>query len=74
MEFLQGLLHIGPFRAVTWGIVVLFVGRALVQKSTFLKDYNIPEPVVGGLLCSVLLGAQHRATVWPGLLGAAALG
>ncbi len=61
MEFLQGLLHVGPFRAVTWGIVVLFIGRALVHKSRFLKDYNIPEPVVGGLLCSVALGVLHVA-------------
>ncbi|HFD79783.1 MAG TPA: sodium/glutamate symporter [Gammaproteobacteria bacterium] len=54
MEHLQQLLNLGPFRTVTWGIVVLFVGRWLIQRSRFLRDYNIPEPVVGGLLFSLL--------------------
>ena len=54
MELVDGVLSIGPFRAVTWGIVVLFLGRWLVGRSAFLRDYNIPEPVVGGLLFSLL--------------------
>ncbi len=41
MDFLDGFLNIGPFRAVTWGIIVLFVGRWLIQRSSFLRDYNI---------------------------------
>lgn len=54
MEFADGVLRIEPFRAVTWAIVVLFVGRWLIHKSRFLRDYNIPEPVVGGLLFSLI--------------------
>jgi len=54
MEIIDGILSIGPFRSVTWGIIVLFVGRWLVQRSVFLRDYNIPEPVVGGLLFALL--------------------
>ena len=54
MEYTHGLVEIGPFRSVTWGIVVLFIGRWLVHRSSFLRDYNIPEPVVGGLLFSLL--------------------
>jgi ESS family glutamate:Na+ symporter len=54
MEIVDGVLNIGPFRAVTWGIVVLFIGRWLVGRSALLRDYNIPEPVVGGLLFSLL--------------------
>ena len=59
MAFLDAFLNVGPFRAVTWGIVVLFVGRWLVQQSRFLRDYNIPEPVVGGLLFALLAAAVY---------------
>lgn len=34
--------------------IVLFLGRAIVQKINFLKKYNIPEPVVGGFLVALL--------------------
>lgn len=61
MEFTGGLVEIGPFRAVTWGIVVLFIGRWLVHRSSFLRDYNIPEPVVGGLLFSLLFALLYFA-------------
>ena len=54
-EIVDGTLHIGEYRAITWGIMVLFIGRWLVQHSAFLRNYNIPEPVVGGLLCSLVL-------------------
>ncbi len=39
--------------------LVLLLGRKLVAKSTFLKTYSIPEPVVGGLLVALLLLALH---------------
>ncbi len=59
MDYVDGLLKIGPFRAVTWGILVLFAGRWLIQHSRFLRDYNIPEPVVGGLLFSLLAAGLY---------------
>jgi ESS family glutamate:Na+ symporter len=59
MDYVDGLLKIGPFRAVTWGILVLFAGRWLIQRSRFLRDYNIPEPVVGGLLFSLLAAGLY---------------
>ncbi|UCE75858.1 MAG: sodium/glutamate symporter [Gammaproteobacteria bacterium] len=59
MDFINNFLNVGPFRAVTWGIVVLFVGRWLIQRSSFLRDYNIPEPVVGGLLFALISTAVY---------------
>lgn len=38
--------------------IVLFLGRAIVQKINFLKKYNIPEPVVGGFLVALLCWAS----------------
>ena len=42
-------IQIGTFIALTIGFVVFFVGRYLTQKIAFLREYNIPEPVSGGL-------------------------
>ena len=38
------------FLAVTIGILVLFSGKALNRRVAVLREYNIPEPVTGGLL------------------------
>ena len=49
----EGVLFVRPFLAVTTGIVVLFVGKALARRVALLREYNIPEPVTGGLLFAV---------------------
>jgi len=41
--------------------IVLIVGRYLVQKIKLLNDFNIPEPVVGGLVAAVMLTIAHAA-------------
>ena len=46
----DGVLFLRSFLAVTTGIVVLFVGKALNRRFSLLREYNIPEPVTGGLL------------------------
>lgn len=42
-------IEISPFIALTVGFVVFFVGRYLTQKIALLSEYNIPEPVSGGI-------------------------
>ncbi|OTG66077.1 sodium/glutamate symporter [Acinetobacter silvestris] len=46
--------QIDAFGTLVIAVIVLFIGRFLVQKITFLKNYNIPEPVVGGLIAALL--------------------
>lgn len=41
--------------------LVLLVGKFLVQKIKFLRDFNIPEPVAGGLVAAIVLFALHEA-------------
>lgn len=41
--------------------LVLLVGKFLVQKIKFLRDFNIPEPVAGGLIAAIVLFALHEA-------------
>lgn len=43
-------------------IVVLYVGRALTSRIPFLKAYNIPEAVSGGLVCSLLVAGLYFFT------------
>jgi glutamate:Na+ symporter, ESS family len=48
MEMLDGALQVGPFLAVTLGIIVLFAGKRLNDAIGFLREFSIPEPVTGG--------------------------
>ena len=41
--------------------LVLLVGKVLVKKIKFLRDFNIPEPVAGGLIAAIILFALHEA-------------
>lgn len=57
-----GTWHVRPFLAVTTGILVLFVGKWLNRRVAFLREYNIPEPVTGGLLFSVAFALFYVAS------------
>ena len=62
MEFDSGILNFGPFISVTIGIVVLFVGKRLNDAFRLLREFSIPEPVTGGLLCSLLIALVYIIT------------
>lgn len=62
MDFDTGILHFGPFLSVTIGIVVLFVGKRLNDAFRVLREFSIPEPVTGGLLCSLLIALVYIIT------------
>ena len=40
-------------------MIVLLIGRFLVQRIRFLKDFNIPEPVAGGIVAAIALFTLH---------------
>jgi ESS family glutamate:Na+ symporter len=46
--------EVPAFLAVTTGFIVFFLGAFLTRKVNFLKNYNIPEPVSGGLVVAIL--------------------
>ena len=50
------------FLATTTGILVLFTGKALNRRVAMLREYNIPEPVTGGLLFALAFLAVYVAT------------
>jgi len=62
MEFDNGVLQFSAFFSVTFGIVVLFVGKRLNDAIGFLREFSIPEPVTGGLLVSLLIALLYFAS------------
>jgi ESS family glutamate:Na+ symporter len=52
-------LEFNPRQTLIIAVLVLFLGRLLVQKIEFLKSYNIPESVTGGVVASVFFSALY---------------
>jgi len=52
-------LSLDSFMSYTIGILVFFVGVFLTKKIRLLRDFNIPEPVTGGLLAALLIYAVY---------------
>ncbi|MBP4633211.1 sodium/glutamate symporter [Acinetobacter baumannii] len=50
------------FYTLISAVIVLLLGRFLVNRIDFLKRYNIPEPVAGGLVAAVVSLLVH--TFW----------
>ena len=50
------------FYTLIAAVIVLLLGRFLVNKIDFLKRYNIPEPVAGGLVAAVISLLVHN--IW----------
>ena len=48
----------GYYTLIIASIVLLF-GRYLVKKFRFLQDFNIPEPIAGGLVAAVIIYALY---------------
>ncbi len=55
----EQVLRVRPFLSVTAGVLVLFVGKMLNRHAEILGKYNIPEPVTGGLLFSIIFGLVY---------------
>jgi ESS family glutamate:Na+ symporter len=43
-------------QTIVIAILVLYFGKLLNAKIGFLREFNIPEPVTGGLIASVVFG------------------
>lgn len=46
-------MELTPRQTVLVAILVLYIGRVLTKRFMFLKEYNIPEPVSGGIFASL---------------------
>ena len=48
-------LEVDVFGTTTIAMCVFFLGYAIVSRTKILRDYSVPEPVVGGFACAVLI-------------------
>ena len=53
------VVSLDSFLAYTIGIVVFFVGMRLNRRFAILRNYNIPEPVTGGLVAALVSFALY---------------
>ena len=56
------MLELSERQTVIIAILVLFLGKLLNKHIKPLQEYNIPEPVTGGVLVSLLLGLVYFST------------
>jgi len=45
--------EIDAFGTLVIAVFFLFIGRYLVSKIGFFRNYNLPEPVIGGLIAAI---------------------
>ncbi|MBY5921712.1 sodium/glutamate symporter [Ferrimonas balearica] len=53
------VIQIEGFVAFTIAILLLFVGKAITQRSSLLRQYSIPEPVIGGFVCAATVAVLY---------------
>ena len=55
-------MQIGTRDTIVIACLVLFLGKYLNKKISFFRAYNIPEPVTGGVIFSILFGVLYATT------------
>ena len=55
-------IKLNAYYTLICATIVLLIGRLLVRKIKFLRDFNIPEPVSGGLLAAAIIGTLYATT------------
>lgn len=55
-------IQVDPYYTLIIATVVLLVGRLLVGKVKILQNFNIPEPVAGGLLAAIIIYVLYMST------------
>lgn len=58
----ENTILVEDFLAYTIGIVVYFVGMKLNERVQFLRTFNIPEPVTGGIIAALVALALFMLT------------
>ena len=58
-SLLADITHIPEFETFTLAMIVYFGGVAITRQFKFLREFNIPEPVVGGLGLALVMLIVH---------------
>jgi len=62
-------MPLSPWLAVIFAVPVLLLGERLVRAVWVLRRFNLPAPVVGGLLVSLVVLAGNLTGLWPVAFG-----
>ena len=57
-------LTFSAYYTLILAVLVLLLGKLLVTRIRFLRDYNIPEPVAGGLVVAACILALNLSLGW----------
>lgn len=52
----------GAYYTLILAVLVLLLGKLMTRYVRFLRDFNIPEPVSGGLVVAAIIFALHQIT------------
>ena len=55
-------IEVDSFLSFNLSIILLFIGKACLERIAWLQRYSIPEPVVGGFLCASVVSGIYFAT------------
>ncbi len=53
-------MELTPRETIIGAIFIFFLGKYLNRKIAFFRDYNIPEPVTGGILAALMFWCVHQ--------------
>ncbi len=53
-------INFSAYYTLILAVLVLLLGKFLVQRVRFLRDFNIPEPVAGGLVVAAVIYLLHE--------------
>lgn len=57
-------VNFSAYYTLILAVLVLLLGKFLVTRIRFLRDFNIPEPVAGGLVVAAVIYALHATMDW----------
>ncbi|MBY6198158.1 sodium/glutamate symporter [Vibrio hangzhouensis] len=55
----MNIIEVDGFLAFTLAIVLLFIGKLMTKKYEILRKYSIPEPVIGGFTCAIIVAVIY---------------
>lgn len=56
---MENIIQVGAIESLVIAILVLFIGRAINYAIPLLRRYNIPEPILGGLVIAIFITILH---------------
>ena len=57
-------VNFSAYYTLILAVLVLLLGKLLVSRIRFLRDFNIPEPVAGGLVVAAMIYMLHLTLGW----------